>query len=202
MATPGLAPSSRMRATVLWRWRQASWCTVILSDPAFTKCFYVFVCINDHQMGVEWELRHLSDGGNDHRPEGDIRTKRPSMISKWIQSAPPSSARETCSPRIEKSAARTDGAMYNLVMARSECRWFSHPFEPPQNRLLAPSAPIVPLWELINDRVWQQFSVHLIRNVADSKTGENHDLFRLRNVRLVRSGTGTWSPLFPDSQLD
>jgi hypothetical protein len=39
----------------------------------FTKCFYVFVCINDHQMGVEWELRHLSDGGNDHRPEGDIR---------------------------------------------------------------------------------------------------------------------------------
>src|SRR6516165_8317304 len=67
--------------------------------------------LDDHQMNVEGLSRRAADRLQDDRADGDVRNKRPSITSTWIQSAPAVSTARTSSPKRAKSADRMEGAM-------------------------------------------------------------------------------------------
>src|ERR1035437_6116366 len=115
IATPGLTPRARTCWTKRLRCGSASTCTA--TRPAPASRYWSSVASGSSIMrwtskGTRVAFRSaLRTIG----PTLRFGTKWPSITSKWIQSAPPSSHARAASPSREKSADRSDGARATLM---------------------------------------------------------------------------------------
>ena len=110
-ASPGRAPAVRMAARVAATSVEASTCTVTPSAPARTNsatCFSGVSIIRWTSSG-RWVARRIAATTSGPMVMGG--TKRPSMTSTWIQSAPAAVTARTSSASRPKSAERMEGAM-------------------------------------------------------------------------------------------
>lgn len=107
---PGLRPSLRIASQCRWAWTVASTWKVMRSAPASAKG-----AIRDSGSTV---MRWTSKGSVEQPrrsatilgPKLRFGTNRPSMTSRWAQSAPEREMDSTAAPMAEKSAARREGA--------------------------------------------------------------------------------------------
>ena len=76
----------------------------------FDETRHVMIGMLDHEMNIERKLVCLRTVATMRGPNEMLSTKWPSMMSRWIQSAPASSTRRISRPDREKSAARIEGA--------------------------------------------------------------------------------------------
>src|SRR5215468_2085719 len=112
IATPTRFPDALMRCTVRERSLLPSQWTRNVSVPASTNSSMKksgLKIIRCASSGRRVTLRsELTMGA----PMERLGTKRPSITSMWMRSAPARSASATCSPRRAKSAARIEGASF------------------------------------------------------------------------------------------
>ena len=74
------------------------------------ESFEVALRLDDHEVHVERLAVALRTAATTSGPKLMSGTKRPSITSTWIQSAPAASTARTSFARRPKSAARIDGA--------------------------------------------------------------------------------------------
>mmetsp|Transcript_22958 Transcript_22958/g.78164 ORF Transcript_22958/g.78164 Transcript_22958/m.78164 type:complete len:247 (+) Transcript_22958:184-924(+) len=130
--TPDLQPRSRICASVRCRWIVAapSACTEMMSLPALAKSATrssgstIMRCVSS-TLSVTGRRASTTSG-----PMVMLGTKRPSITSMWIHSAPALSTACTSSPSLAKLALRMDGDTMTLFLSQAStlallhtCRW-------------------------------------------------------------------------------
>jgi hypothetical protein len=101
--------------------------------------------LDDHQVHVERLLVALRKHETTTGPIVRFGTKRPSITSTWIQSAPAASAARTSSPSREKSADRIDGATMIGRAMRDLSQLIGRQARPLRHSIWsAPSGPALP----------------------------------------------------------
>src|SRR5436853_270338 len=123
--TPATLPRSRIWDSVRCRWivEPGSQCTSKWSAPACAKASRyrsgsTIIRCTSSGFAVTRRTASTTTG-----PIVRFGTKRPSITSTWIQSAPPAATARTSSPSREKSADRIDGAtMIGAVIGNSRRR--------------------------------------------------------------------------------
>ena len=104
-----------MRCTVRERSLLPSQWTRNEFGPGLHELFDEEIRIENHQMRLQWQARHLRSELMMGAPMERLGTKCPSITSIWIRSAPARSASATCSPRRAKSAARMEASELDRV---------------------------------------------------------------------------------------
>ena len=111
--TPAVAPAALIAVKHLWRCLTASTCTDMWFTPASIYCwnessaFSIMRCAS--KVGPSPSaFRNLAITGG---PNVKFGTKLPSIMSKWSQSNPASTASLHAFPKSARSAVRTDGAI-------------------------------------------------------------------------------------------
>src|SRR5882724_9439650 len=113
---PRLPASSRIEVSVRCRCGHASTCTVSMSAPRSANSARNFsgsTIIRCRSSGSRVRLRIASRTG---KPMVMFGTKRPSITSMWIWSAPAASTRAISSARTPKSADRIEGAILTAIL--------------------------------------------------------------------------------------